>query len=51
MFVCKVDNCHLKPGKQLGQDDAVAGSSATGWRPRQTRSVDGKSIEVNIRFG
>ena len=42
---------NLKPGKQLGQGDAVAGPSATGRRTRQTKNKYGKSPEVNIRFG
>ena len=41
----------LKPGKQLGQDDSVAGPSATGRRPRQTRGKEGKTPKVTIRLG
>ena len=40
----------LKPGKQLGQDDAVAGPSATGRRPRQTKGKEGKTSKVTVRF-
>lgn len=42
---------NLKPGKQLGQGDAVAGSSATGRRPRRSRSKDEQPTSVNIKFG
>ena len=41
----------LKPGKQLRQDDAVAGPSATGRRPRQTKNGEGKTPKVTVRFG
>ena len=41
----------LKPGKQLGQDDAVAGPSATGRRPRKTKGKEGKATKVTVRFG
>ena len=44
-------NFGLKPGKQLGQDDAVAGPSATGRRPRQTKNGEGKTPKVTVRFG
>ena len=42
---------NLKPGKQLGQGDAVAGPSATGRRTRRSRSKDEQPTNVNIKFG
>ena len=42
---------NLKPGKQLGQGDAIAGTSATGRRTRRSRSKDEQPTSVNIKFG
>ena len=42
---------NLKPGKQLGQGDAVAEPPSNGRRTRRSRSKDEQPTSVNITFG
>lgn len=42
---------NLKPGKQVGQDASADTPTPKSRRPRQTKSKEGKSSKVTIRFG